>query len=493
MTLGKLLLIVAAIALVITAIIKFSTKRIKNLPLSFLQNFAGVLFIISGWVKAIDPMGTAYKMEQYFAEFESTFAGAGLESFASLFPWLAENYTVHFAVFMIVFEMALGIMLILGAAPRFTAWAFLLLVVFFTILTGFTYLTGYVPNGVNFFQFGQWTAYVESNMKVTDCGCFGDFIKLKPFTSFLKDVFLLVPSVIFVVAYRQMHQLFSTGMRTGLVVLSIAGASVYCFSNYIWDEPHIDFRPFKVGVDIAQQKAAEAAAAAAAKPLAYKMTNKATGEVIELPIDQYLKVYAQYPESDWDLEQIKEPPTVPTTKISEFEVFHADGSDATEEVLGLPNYNFLIVAYKLYGEEQRTTQMVKDSVFVVDTLITATGPMPKPRLVEVKDREEVVKTYTWDESYLQRWRERLLPLIQEANAAGQKTVVLTAYTDLQRIASFKQALGIDVPFYTGDDIMLKTIIRSNPGPMLMKGGLIINKWHYRKLPTYQDVKAQYIQ
>lgn len=493
MTLGKLILIVAAIALAITGLVRWRTQRITNLPLSFLQNFAGVLFIISGWVKAIDPMGTAYKMEQYFAEFESTFSGAWLSFIAPLFPWLAERYAVHFAVGMIVFEIVLGVMLIIGAYRRFTAWAFLLLVVFFTFLTGFTYLTGYVPKGVNFFQFGQWGPYVETNMKVTDCGCFGDFIKLKPFTSFLKDVFLLIPGIIFVWAYRQKHQLFSAGLRNAILGVSLAATLVYCFSNYVWDEPHIDFRPFKIGVDVAQRKADEASAASEAKPLAYRMTHKKDGKVVELPIDQYLQVYAQYPESEWDLEQIKEPPAIPTTKISDFEVYDAGGNDVTEAVLSKPGYSFLVIAYKLYGTESAAVRMVKDSIFVTDTVVTANGPRANYRLVEVKDREEEVKTYAWDESYLNKWRKRVLPALLEAKAAGQSVTVLTAYTDAARIESFRQALGLDgVEFFTGDDIMLKTILRSNPGPMLMQQGLIVHKWHHRKLPSYADIKAQYM-
>jgi uncharacterized membrane protein YphA (DoxX/SURF4 family) len=141
------------------------------------------------------PLGTAYKMEQYFAEFQGTFEDTTLSFMAPLFPTLSE-YAIGFSVGMIVFEIILGLMLLLGSWPKVTAWAFFLLVLFFTFLTGFTYLTGYVPEGVNFFQFGQWGPYVETNMKVTDCGCFGDFIKLEPKTSFLKDIFLLVPSLI---------------------------------------------------------------------------------------------------------------------------------------------------------------------------------------------------------------------------------------------------------------------------------------------------------
>jgi len=154
MTLSTLIIGVGVAAAILTAITEFVFKARKNWLVSYLQNYAGALFIFSGWVKAIDPLGTAYKMEQYFAEFESTFSETLFSFMAPLFPWLS-GFAIYFSVFMIVFEIVLGVMLIIGSRPKFTAWAFMLLVGFFTFLTGFTYLTGYVPEGVNFFSFGQ--------------------------------------------------------------------------------------------------------------------------------------------------------------------------------------------------------------------------------------------------------------------------------------------------------------------------------------------------
>ena len=161
MTLTTLLLYIGIAAVVLTGITKFVLRAGRSLPMSFLQNFVGALFLFSGYVKAIDPLGTAYKMEQYFAEFESTANGAGLEWLAPLFPWLSE-LSVGFSVFMIVLEIMLGMMLVLGAKPRLTVGLLFPIVAFFTVLTGFTYLTGYVPSGVNFFDFASWGAYDAS-------------------------------------------------------------------------------------------------------------------------------------------------------------------------------------------------------------------------------------------------------------------------------------------------------------------------------------------
>ncbi|MEL6926787.1 MAG: MauE/DoxX family redox-associated membrane protein, partial [Bacteroidota bacterium] len=260
MTLNTLIFAVGGVAAVLTLLVGFVFKSKKNWLISFLQNYTGALFIFSGWVKAIDPLGTAYKMEQYFAEFEATFSETLFSFLAPMFPFLA-GFAIYFSVFTIVFEIVLGVMLLVGSKPKFTSWAFFLLVAFFTFLTGFTYLTGYVPQGVNFFSFSEWGDYVETNMKVTDCGCFGDFLKLKPKVSFIKDLALMVPAILFLFKHRDMHQLWTSKARTGIVLATLAGVSLFSFSNFAWDLPGTDFRPFKNGVNIAQQLQAEQEAA----------------------------------------------------------------------------------------------------------------------------------------------------------------------------------------------------------------------------------------
>ncbi len=451
MTLTTLLTYITIAALALTGFSFVLLKKKSSLLVSFLQNFCGALFLFSGYVKAIDPLGTAYKMEQYFGEFQGTFADTALSFLAPMFPALAE-YSVGFSVFMIVLEMALGLMLILGAWPRLTAWLFFGIVAFFTVLTGFTYLTGYVPSGVNFFSFGQWGAYAETNMKVTDCGCFGDFLKLEPKTSFLKDVFLLIPALIFLFQTKKMHQLFS-GAGRGLAVgiLSVA-TFVYCLSNYAWDLPGQDFRPFKIGVDVAATKEAEVNAAASVTTLGYVLTNKSSGERVELTTAQFLEQYKNYPEADWNYDQIVSEPAIEPTKISDFELSDAEGYDPVPELLEDPAYTFLIVAYKFKGQAG-----------------------------------------AWDESYLDKWKTDIQPLAEKALAAGHKVAAMTKFDEDATIENFKQAIGADYPFWRGDDIMLKTIIRSNPGVVLMRDGKIINKWHHKQLPSFEEIAAGLVQ
>ena len=448
MTLTTLLTYISIAALGLTAITALALNHRRNLLVSLLQNFTGALFLFSGYVKAVDPLGTAYKMEQYFAEFESTFADTSAGFLAPLFPALAE-YSIGFSVFMIVLEIALGLALIVGAWPKLTSWLFFGIVAFFTVLTGFTYLTGYVPSGVNFFDFNAWGPYAASNMKVTDCGCFGDFLKLEPRTSFLKDIALLAPAVIFLFAHDKMHQLFSSAGRT-LAVASIAALSlVYGMSNYVWDLPGQDFRPFKIGTDVAAQKQAEMDADASVTIVAYILTNKSSGEVKEIPTAQFLKVMKDYPQEEWEYDHELSKPAIEPTKISDFEMSDAAGNDPIVDLLASPEYTFLIVAYKLKGEQGN-----------------------------------------WDGSYLTKWTEDIAPVVTAAQANGHRVAAATKYLDDSAIQDFKATIGADYPFWRGDDIMLKTIIRSNPGVVLFKDGKIINKWHHNKLPDFQVIAEE---
>ena len=491
MTLTTLTIGVAIAALILTLVGKFAFDRVENYFISYLQNFTGALFIFSGWVKAIDPLGTAYKMEQYFAEFESTFQDTWFSFLAPLFPQLSE-YSASFSVFMIVLEIVLGVMLLVGMWRSFTAWTFFLIVAFFTFLTGFTYLTGYVPEGVNFFQFGKWGEYVSTNMKVTDCGCFGDFLKLEPRISFFKDLILLIPAITFLFKWKDMHQLFNGAGRFAIAAATTLGLLFYCYSNYVWDLPHTDFRPFKNTIDIAATKAAEEEAAANVDIIAYKLENKSTGEVVEFPYDEYLKKYQEYPSSEWESEQIKTEPVIPSTKISEFEVSNSEGEGLTEEILSDPNYTFWLVAYKLKAEETKGLAIVYDSVFVQDSILIGDSLNIQQRLQDVKKRQIETTVYNWDEKYLTPWKEIVLPMLEEAQKDNIQSLAITSYANPEKLSSFKEASAYEAEIYQADDILLKTIIRSNPGVILMKEGKIIQKWHYKKLPSYQEIKSTYI-
>jgi uncharacterized membrane protein YphA (DoxX/SURF4 family) len=495
MTLGKMMLYVAIAAVILTLAIGFSYRKSRTTfqwAMSFPQSAAGLLFIVSGWVKAIDPLGTAYKMEEYFGYFASVFQGTWLGFLAPVFPVL-KQYAVGFSVAVIVVEIVLGLMLLMGAWRKFTSWAFLLLILFFTFLTGFTYLSGYVPEGVGFFQVSQWGKFVETNMKVTDCGCFGDFIKIKPKTSFLKDVFLLIPALLFVVFSRHMHQVFTPATRTTIVGLAIGSFTIYCLSNFVWDIPHTDFRPFKVGVNIAERKALEMEAMAKVEVLAYKLKNKSTGQVVELPYEQFLAEYLQYPKEEWEYEQVLSESEVPQTKISEFQLEDINNNEVTEELLSAPGYSFMIVAYDLHSVPRQETRIVNDTIYQLDTILSGPEPSIERSVKEVVSREQRFTIYDWRPKYMDKWTSIVNPVLEEAEKEGVAAFALTSFvSDPAILEDFRHATQSAYPFYVADELLLKTIIRSNPGIVLLKEGTIVMKWHYRQLPSFEKIKEKYM-
>lgn len=494
MTIYTLVLYVAIAAAVLTALTGL-LKAQKSWVMTYLQHFCGSLFIFSGFVKAVDPLGTAFKMEQYFAEFFYTFGETALKPIAPMFPWLS-GHSILFSIAMIVFEIALGIMLILAYRPKLTSWLFLLLVVFFTVLTGFTYLTGYVPSGVNFFEFGKWGEYVKTNMRVTDCGCFGDFLKLKPKVSFFKDVFLLVPAIYFVFKHKDMHQLFSRNARLWLTILVTLGFGVFCYYNTYMNEPVVDFRPFRAGVDVRAQRAKEAEEEEAAyKVLAYKMKSKSDGKVITVPYEQYMKEYEKYPETEWEMEQVKANPDYEHSKISEFEITAPDGNNMTDALLQDSGYFLMVVSYKLKEAGKTVTKTtVTDTTFVTDTIqVPGTDSFQYvQRVGSVTPKEVSVETVTFDAEYMDRFKNVINPVINAAKGTGVKFFAATAPNDPEVISKFKKDTGSDYPFFTADDLLLKTIQRSNPGIVLWKDGKILAKWHYKDMPSFEQMKAQYI-
>ena len=133
----------------------------------------GVLFIFSGYVKLVDPIGFSYKLEEYFGP-----DVLGLEFLVPL--------ALTLSVCIVIFELLLGVMLLLGVAKKFTLWSLLLMIVFFTFLT-------------------FYSAYFN---KVTDCGCFGDAIPLDPWQSFYKDVILSVLILFLFFKSKYLHPLF---------------------------------------------------------------------------------------------------------------------------------------------------------------------------------------------------------------------------------------------------------------------------------------------
>jgi uncharacterized membrane protein YphA (DoxX/SURF4 family) len=186
----------------------------KNVIVQFSRIFVGILFIISGLIKLNDPLGFSYKLSEYFSEpvFNIPFF---------------EPFSLSIALFLVILEVFLGVMLLIGYKSKLTIWSLVLLIIMFTFLT-------------------FYSAYYNV---VKDCGCFGDALHLTPWQSFTKDIVLLFFILILFFNKKSIKPLFGTTTQNSLAILTI----VLCAFMGYWVLNHLpikDFRPYKVGTNI---------------------------------------------------------------------------------------------------------------------------------------------------------------------------------------------------------------------------------------------------
>jgi hypothetical protein len=151
----------------------------------------------------------------------------------------------------------------------------------------------------------------------------------------------------------------------------------------------------------------------------------------------------------------------------------------------------MIVAHKFYIEDtQQETYIRRDSIYVTDTIDVNGEAALVRRLERVVERPVTKSIYTFDENYQRAWRDVVNPVMEAAQQAGWTVFAVTKPYETQTIDEFSAATHANYPFYKADDILLKTIVRSNPGVVLWKEGVILNKWHYKKLPSFETIKAE---
>ena len=405
LTLTQVFLYIAVIALAITTIRYFLQKPL-SLTVLLVQNFVGAFFIFSGFVKAVDPLGTSYKIEEYFVEFGMTFL---------------EPYTLAFSVITIVLEIVIGVTLLLGYLRDITVILLLLLIIFFTFLTGYTTFTGHV----------------------TDCGCFGDFLKIEPKQSFMKDIFLSVLILFLLVRRKYIEPFLSNKIAAPVTALATIAFTLFCFRNFAWNEPIFDFRPYKVGnylPDFMKEIPDKV-------EYAWVYKDKATGEVKEFPDAEFMKISGQpgfkdkYEFVDRKVSKVLQK-GVPA-KISAYQIINDNGDDIFEDVIYNPDYQLIVVAYDL------------------------------------------------DKTNAESFVKKLNPLAEASDKAGILFFALTAAEPSKR-EDFRHANNTTYPFYEADGTPLKTIMRSNPGLLLLKDGKVIGKWHHNYFPTFEELKKDYL-
>lgn len=347
----------------------------------------GVLFIISGFIKLNDPVGFSFKLEEYFSP--------GVLDLGFLMP-----YALGISIFVVILEVLLGVMLLIGFRARITVWSLLLMIIFFTFLT-------------------FYSAYFN---KVTDCGCFGDAIKLTPWESFTKDVVLLVLIVILFLKSKYIGSPFGDSSKRLIVGISLLVSAI--FTYYVLNHlPALDFRPYKIGANIE--------------------------EGMSIPEDAPVAIF----DYSWK--------------------FNVDG----EEKVVVTNGDYPAVDGEFIGVETEEIQKgyeppIHDFTIEMDGEDMAASLLQEPKLV-------MVIAYDLAKSNYSTYNE-IKEVTDKAIKNGYKVIGMSASgKDYTQKMKKEYQLGFD--FYFTDETTLKTIVRSNPGVLVLEKGTIIQKVHYNDL------------
>ena len=354
-----------------------------------------IVFIFSGFVKAIDPLGTQYKIQDYF----DAFGWAGV--FPDYIPFLA-------SVLLGMLEFCLGVYLFFGIrriiAPR-------AVVAVMAVMTPLTF----------------WLAL---DNPVSDCGCFGDAVVLTNWETFGKNVVLLVMSLVVLKWRKRIFPLATTRFDWLIALygfLYILCMTIYCYRHL----PIFDFRPYYVGADIRSGMEIPEGE----EPTVYetRFVLQKDGVEKEFTLDNY-------PDSTWTFvdsrmvvkKQGYEPP------IHDFSMIrYEDGEDITEQVLADEGYTFLLVAHQL-------------------------GLTNESRIDLINELYDYCLEY------------------------GYAFYCLTSSSD-EDIFKWQEDTGAEYPFCLMDNTTLRTMVRSNPGLILLKKGEVVRKWSVVDIPNEYEL------
>ena len=378
--------------------------KVENLNISlkvwtnvcrFLLAFA---FIFSGFVKAVDPLGSQYKIQDYLEAFGMT-------------SWLPSFFPILAAILLSALEFSVGVCMFFGIRKTVTTTLALLIMVFMTPLT----------------------LYLALENPVSDCGCFGDAWVLTNWETFGKNIVLLI-AAISTFRWKKLILRFITAKTEWLVslytILFVFSLSFYCLAHL----PILDFRPYKIGKSIPEGMAMPEGA----KPSVYETT-------FVLEKDGVRKEFTleNYPDSTWTFvdtrtvlkEKGYEPP------IHDFSlVEQATDEDITDDVLTDMNYTFLLVAHRIENADDSNIDLINE-----------------------------IYDYSVENGY--------------------RFYCLTSSPD-EEIEIWRDKTGAEYPFCMVDDITLKTMVRSNPGLMLIRNGVILNKWNDADLPDEYELSGK---
>ncbi|MEI8086860.1 MAG: BT_3928 family protein [Paludibacter sp.] len=359
-----------------------------SIALLISRYLVAAVFIFSGFVKAIDPLGFTYKIEDYLRAFGGVF-----ETFAFIaFPT---------AILLSTLELLIGLNLLFKVQIKITS---ILALLFMLVMT-------------------PLTLYIALKNPVTDCGCFGDALIISNWATFYKNVVLIILVVILLILNKKLTNPFTPKIQWIITVAFVGigiGLSVYCYRHL----PLIDFRPYKIGVNIPNSMFVPENAPSDKYTTTF--IYKKNGVEKEFTLENYPKG-----DSTWKFVDQK---TVLISKgykapIHDFTIVNAKFKDITEKVIYDQGETYLLVMYDLNQTSEEGAKKAE-------------------------------------------------AIYQKALKSGISFYALTGSSD-DDVQNFKQKTAVTYPFCKTDPITLKTIIRANPGLVFIKNGTIVDKKNWR--------------
>jgi uncharacterized membrane protein YphA (DoxX/SURF4 family)/peroxiredoxin len=347
-----------------------------------------VTFIFSGFVKLVDPLGSAYKFEEYF--------GADVLNLEFLTP-----YALQFSVVLILAEIMLGVMLLVGYKARLTVWSLFLISLLFLFLT-------------------WYSAYYD---KVTDCGCFGDAVKLTPWETFYKNVVLIVLVIFLLIRVYDIQPIRSDSLakKVSLISLLFFIGIIFYVLRYL---PIIDFRPYAIGKNI--------------------------------PAGMMIPEGAEQPvyEDTW--------------------IYNVNGED---QVFSTEDKPWNIEGATFVDRKTRTLK--EGYVPPIHDFTMENGGEDITELLMAKEKLMLIVAYNLkltSNSGMQEVKE----LSERALEKGYTVYCFSASTqeDYEKV---KIEYNLDFDLLFCDETTLKTIVRSNPGILTLDKGTITGKWSWRQI------------
>ena len=368
----------------------YNNKKALHITGSIARTLLALTFLFSGFVKAVDPLGTVYKIQDYLHE-----------GFGGIFQWAIPAAGVA-AVCLIALEWLLGIAMLLNVRTQWTSWITLL---FYCIMT-------------------PLTLYIAIANPVSDCGCFGDALVITNWQTFWKNIILLLLSICLVICRKAIPELFSWWMEIIITLAalgSVAGIMGYSYTHL----PQIDFRPYKVGNHIPTLM--EIPDDAEVDQYEITLIYAKDGKEQTFTLENYPKGDPEWTFVDQKSVLIKKGYVPP---IHDFEIETLEGDYITQDILESEEPIALVVMYDLTKTD--TTQL-----------------------------------------------EKLMHMIHEY----PRVYFLTASGE-EEIFAFAEELGWDEEttystFCSTDPVTLKTIVRANPGVIVVQNGTIIDKYNLK--------------